>query len=224
MERILIVEDDHRLADHVGTLVRSAGFAVQLIGSMSELDHCLSERHVYNAVILDRLLAGIDTKSRVHQIKRRWPSAPILVLSAINTPLERAELLNLGVDDYLGKPFLSQELLARLRALLRRFQGEQASYREIGDLVLDLPRRILIRGTQQETLPAKEFLLIKLLTDQIGRVMSKAELLDLIWAGALDVETNVVEATITNLRRKLTSLGSDVRLRNSRNVGYWIES
>lgn len=220
----MIVEDDERLASHICRLAEAEGLYAQRFSTMVELDHWLGLRQPFDIVVLDRLLSGCDTKSRVQQIKQRWPHMPILVLSAINTPLERAELLNLGVDDYLGKPFLSQELLARVRALMRRFRSDQVDYREVGDLILDMPKRILIRGDRQESLPAKEFMLLKVLTDDMGRVLSRNDLLDLVWSNAFEVETNVVEATIANLRRRLAQLGTGVGIKNSRNVGYWVES
>lgn len=224
MERILIVEDDQRLAEHLSSLFRSAGMFAMQICNVAELDHLLEEKQVFDAAILDRLLDGIDTKQKVSQLKRKWPNMPILILSAINTPLERAELLNLGVDDYLGKPFLSQELLARLRALLRRYLAEPTAYRQIGDLVLDIPRRILLRGEAQENLPTKEFMVLKVLSDNLGQVLNRSELLDFVWSGGIDVETNVVEVTIANLRKRIANLKSEVSLKNSRNVGYWLES
>jgi len=223
MDRILVVEDDQRLAEHVCNLMRTAGFLPRHVSNMNELDLSLSDKSTIQGIILDRLVGGTDTKARVAEIKRRWPAAPILVLSAINTPMERAELLNLGADDYLGKPFLSQELLARVRALTRRISGVQTNYREIGDLVLDIPKRVLIKGEISEAVPAKEFLLLRLLSEEMGRVLNKNELLEMVWNNSLDVETNVVEATVANLRRRLAQLGSTVQLRNSRNVGYWLE-
>jgi DNA-binding response OmpR family regulator len=157
-------------------------------------------------------------------LKKRWPSAAILVISAINTPVERAELLNLGADDYLGKPFLSQELMARMHAIMRRASAAQGNYRKIGDLVLDIPRRILSYGDVYESMPTKEFMLIKLLSEDTGRVFSRNELLDTVWGNAFEVETNVVEATIANLRKRITQLGSRVQIKNMRSVGYFLET
>lgn len=223
MEWILVVEDDERLGQHICDLIQSAGYVPHLVSKISELDDSILGRQTFHAVILDRLLNGLDSKMRVGALKQRWPSAPILVLSAINTPLERAELLNLGADDYLGKPFLSQELLARLRALTRRFAGLQSNYREVGNLILDLPKRILMCKETRDQLPAKEFLLLKLLSDEIGRVVNKNEILDSVWGSSLDVDTNVVESTVTNLRKRIANIGGTIKIRNSRNVGYWLE-
>lgn len=223
MNRVLVVEDDRRLASHVCRLAEEEGFLAYHLSTIIELEHFLDIRQSFDIVVLDRLVGGLDTKTRLHEIKRRWPSTPILVLSAINTPLERAEMLNLGVDDYLGKPFLSQELFARIRALIRRGQIRSSGYKEVGSLVLDVQKRILILGDKQESLPAKEYLLFKVLSDDLGRVFSKSDLLDLVWSGALDIETNVVEATVANLRKRLLHLGASLQIKNSRNVGYWIE-
>jgi two-component system, OmpR family, response regulator len=223
METILVVEDDPRITDHICELLRSAGFSPFHVADVAGLEACLADRQEFSAILLDRLFNGIDTKTRISFMRSKWPLTPILMVSAINTPLERAESLNLGVDDYLGKPFLSQELLARVRALTRRARRSESQYREVGDVILDIPRRILIRGSSQESLPAKEFLLLKLLSEEMGRVLSKNELLESIWAGALDVETNVVESTLTNLRRRLSQTGSTLVIRNARNLGYWLE-
>ncbi len=224
MYRMLIVEDDQRLADHVSKLATNAGFACRRISTVEELDYCIETEGDLSVIILDRLLGGVDSKSRVRKCKNLRPKTPILMLSAINTPIERAELLNEGADDYLGKPFVSQELLARIHSLVRRYQVKTSDYRQVGDLVLDIPRRFLLCGERQDALPAKEFLLFKTLSDRPGRVVSKSELLDSIWQGALDVESNVVESTTANLRKRLLSMSSKVQVKNARNSGYWIES
>lgn len=224
MRRVLLVEDDIRISEHITKLLQAEGMAVDSATNMSELDTYMSRPSEPQAVILDRLLGQSDSKERMSDIKKRWPSIAILIISAINTPVERAELLNLGADDYLGKPFLSQELLARVHAILRRSAASQGNYRKVGDLVLDIPRRILSSGNFYESLPTKEFMLMKLLSEDSGRVFSRNELLDMVWGNALEVETNVVEATIANLRKRITHLGSSVQIKNMRNVGYFLEA
>lgn len=224
MKQVLLIEDDRRLAEHIGGLIHAEGIAVQHASSISELVDYINSGENFSAIILDRMMGGSDTKSKVSDLKRRWPNAPICVLSAINTPLERAELLDLGVDDYVGKPFFSSELLARLRALMRRPRAAPSSYVEIGDLILDVSRRLLLKGDQQQILTGKEFLLMKLLSDEVGRVFSKVQLLEMVWSSSLEVETNVVEATMTNLRKRIQQLNSTVQIKNMRNAGYWLES
>ncbi|MES2855584.1 MAG: response regulator transcription factor [Bdellovibrionota bacterium] len=223
MKRVLVVEDDQRLSDHLCRVISGEGIASTSVGTMEELDSLLVGSDDFSAVILDRLLGQKDTKDRVKQIKLRWPSSPVIVLSAINTATERAELINLGADDYLGKPFLTQELLARLKATSRRTYGVQENYRRLGNLVLDLTKRTYAVGENYELLPAKEFLLLKVLTDDPGRVLNRSELLESVWGSSSMAETNVVEATISNLRRRLTDIGANVSIKNMRNAGYWIE-
>jgi DNA-binding response OmpR family regulator len=224
MRRVLLVEDDIRISDHICKLLQGEGMAVDAVTSVSELNGFMAQPNEPLAVILDRLLGTDDSKDKMPEIKKRWPTSAILVISAINTPVERAELLNLGADDYLGKPFLSQELLARVHAVLRRSMASQGNYRKVGDLVLDIPRRILSSGNFYESLPTKEFMLMKLLSEDSGRVFSRNELLDMVWGNALEVETNVVEATIANLRKRIQHLGSSVQIKNMRNVGYFLEA
>lgn len=224
MRQVLLVEDDTKLALHISTLINTEGYSVQTVGSKAELDEFMVSDLEFSAIILDRLLGPWDTKRSVPDLRRRWPQAPICVLSAVNTPLERAELLDLGVDDYLGKPFFSSELLARLRALLRRRSSAQLEYREIGDLILDLPKRVITKAGTPQALSAKEFLLLKLLSEEPGRVFSKMQLLEIVWGASSETETNVVEVTIANLRKRIAQLGSSVQVKNMRNAGYWLES
>lgn len=223
MKRILIVEDDQRLSEHLHRAVAGQGYSALSLGSFEELDSTLEGKEEFSAIILDRLLGQKDSKERVSSIKQRWPHSPIIVLSAINTPIERAELLNLGADDYLGKPFLTQELLARLNATTRRIGIVQNNFRNAGNLVIDLTKRSMSVGENTDLLPAKEFLLLKVLTDDPGRVLSRIELLETVWGSAAIAETNVVEATISNLRKRLADVGASISIKNMRNAGYWVE-
>jgi DNA-binding response OmpR family regulator len=224
MKKVLLVEDDERLAQHMAKLLLQEGIASVIIGTAVDLDGSLNSKELPSVIILDRLLGTFDTKLSLPAIKRRWPEVPILVVSAINTPVERAELLNMGADDYMGKPFLSQELVARIRALSRRFSAGTEAYRKIGNVILNMNKRTLSVGDQVEQLPAKEFLVLKTLSDDIGRVSSRNELLDSIWGSSLFADTNVVESTMTNLRKRLDALNSSIKIKNMRNAGYWIES
>ncbi|HVK60686.1 MAG TPA: response regulator transcription factor [Bdellovibrionales bacterium] len=223
MKRVLLVEDDQRLSDHLSKVIAAEGIAAKCATSFDELESLIDSREEFSAVVLDRLLGPKDAKEKLPAIKRRWPNAPILVLSAINTPAERTDLINLGADDYLGKPFLTQELLARLNAVSRRIGTGQESYRKFGNLVLEMTKRLASVGEKSELLPAKEFLLLKVLTDDPGRVLNRSELLESVWGSSALVETNVVEATISNLRRRLSDLGANITIKNMRNAGYWIE-
>jgi DNA-binding response OmpR family regulator len=221
--KLLLVEDDAKLAGHLSANLREHGFLVSLLSDEPELQALIDDPPPrIDVIVLDRLLGSHDSKESLPAIRRRWPRTPILILSAISTPNERTELLNLGADDYLGKPFSTQELLARIRALLRRGSAPAGAYLKVGDLILDSVRRVMSVGDASEALPAKEFLLLRALCQEPGRIWNKHDLLDYVWGQAATVETNVVEATVTHLRRRLSDLGTPVSIRNMRNAGYWI--
>ncbi|MBI2519213.1 MAG: response regulator transcription factor [Bdellovibrio sp.] len=222
--KLLLVEDDIRLAEHLVSNLRDHGFLVKHISDKEGLEYTFGESDKIDAIILDRLLGNFDSKQALPKIRKKWSESPILILSAISTPNERTDLLNMGADDYLGKPFSTQELIARLRALLRRRSTPNENFIQIGNLMINSIKRIISVGDSFDVLPAKEFLLLLTLCQEPGRVWSKDDLLDYIWGHANEVETNVVEATITNLRKKLSEIGANLLIRNMRNTGYWIEA
>lgn len=221
---VLLIEDDLTLAGHLVTNLKDHGMLIQHAKSQSELEQSLQSSQSVDFIILDRLLGRFDSKNSLIQLKKKWPQAPILVLSAVCTPNERTDLINMGADDYMGKPFSTQELIARIRALIRRISSSASSYLQFGNLTIDFMKRIISVGSQTGNLPAKEFLLLQTLLNEPGRVWSRSDLLDYVWGISRTADTNVVEATIANLRKKLAEIGSDVSIRNSRNAGYWIEA
>ena len=222
--RFLLVEDDKKLSSHLTESLRDHGFLALELNSAEELKDALGAPLKVDFVILDRLLGSADSKTYLPQVRRKWPTAPILILSAISTPNERTDLLNLGADDYLGKPFSTQELIARIRALLRRSSVPTGNFLQIGNLTIDSIKRVIAVGDRAETLPTREFSLLRTLAMDPARVWSKDDLLDYVWGQSTSVETNVVESTIANVRKKLLELGASVCIRNMRNAGYWIES
>jgi DNA-binding response OmpR family regulator len=223
MASVLVVEDDPKIGQHLISTLTQEGIAVALASDKDEFETALTTATDVEVVVLDRLLGSFDCKTWLPRIRRAWPDSRILVLSAINTPNERTELLNLGADDYHGKPFVTQEVIARVKALRRRSGSGPSPFMKIGNSVIDIVRRTLSVDGKEITIPSKEFLLLRALSDNPGRVMNKNQLLETVWGVDLETETNVVEATVTNLRRRLTELGSSIKVKNMRNVGYWIE-
>jgi DNA-binding response OmpR family regulator len=223
MGNILIVEDDPKLGQHLISNFAQEGLHAQLVSNMESLDAILNSKSKIEVIVLDRLLGTFDCKNWLPRIRQTWPTSRILILSAINTPNERTELLNLGADDYHGKPFATQEVIARVKALLRRVESAPSPHFKIGNSVIDVVSRTLSVDDKEVTVPAKEFLLLKALSASPGRVLNKNQLLESVWGVDLETETNVVEATVTNLRRRLTDAGSSIKVKNMRNVGYWIE-
>lgn len=222
--KVLLVEDDAEICQFVSQYLNTKGLAVTTASNRSDIEACLRAREPFTCIILDRLIETIDTKNLLPEFKKTWPNVPIIILSAISTPEEKTELLNMGADDYLGKPFSAGELLARVQARSRNIQTTQEQFLRLGNTVVDLLKRKVTVNDIHATLPSKEFLLLQNLMKEPGKVWSKTDLLDSIWGTYLKSESNVVETTIMNLRKKLTEMDSNLQVKNSRNSGYWIEA
>lgn len=222
--KLILVEDDFLLADHLKSSLNDQGFAVTHVSSPSALQKQVENSGPVDVIVLDRLLGNYDAKEALPQMRKTWPTTPILILSAISTPNERADLIDMGADDYLGKPFSTHELAARIRALLRRNGTAPTRYLSVGNLVVDSMERVISVGERMETFPPKEFLLVRTLIQEKGRIWSKSDLLGCVWGQSAALETNVVESTIANLRRKLSDLGAKVQIKNTRHAGYWIDA
>lgn len=219
-EKILIAEDESRLLDHLANLLTDEGFETIACASYIELESLIDfPVNKYDLIMLDRLLDGKDSAELITKIKLDFPHTKILILSAINTPREKANLLDQGADDYLAKPFESEELIARIRVLLRR------SYHslKLGNTVLNSISRNLNVNNQEIVLTNKEFLLLKTLMQTPGKIFSKFFLYEQVWEIRTDIDTNVVETTINRLRRKLDETAANIKIKNARNIGYWIE-
>jgi two-component system, OmpR family, response regulator len=224
-QTVLIVEDENKLRDLLQSNLRAEGFEVHACSSFEETGIILKEKSIVpEIVILDRLLNGADGIGLIEPIKRAYSSAKVIILSAINTAVEKAAALDRGADDYLGKPFSTLELIARIRAVSRRQVGpESASHVQIGRIIIDPVTRVVSVDDRRLNLPNKEFLILRILAQNPGKVYSKAVLFEQAWDATMEVETNVVEVTINNLRRRIENLQAGVRIRNMRNTGYWIE-
>lgn len=220
--KILLIEDDTTLVSHLSESLKEQGFITTVATSSQELAEILESPFWPDLILMDRLLRSFDTKEFFPRLRQKWPSVPAIILSAISTPNERTDMLNLGADDYLGKPFSTQELMARIRVQLRRNSSSQSGFLQVGNLIVDSMKRVVSVGEKSEALPAREFAVVRTLAQDPTRIWNKEELLDYVWGQTSSVETNVVESTIANVRRKLEVLGADVSIRNMRNAGYWI--
>jgi DNA-binding response OmpR family regulator len=224
--RILLVEDDEKVASFLKENLNRDNLVTDVITSMDDLQGFIDKRPFDpELIVLDRLIGNSDTRSVLKNIKTSFPQSRILYLSALNTPNEKAALLDEGADDYLGKPFSLIELQARVRALIRRrSEVAQTFYINVGDLIIDLRARTVTCQGSRVNLKNKEYSLLMNFAQNPGRVFSKFQLLDIIWETNLDVESNVLEVTIMNLRKKLDECNSSVQILSKRNVGYWLET
>lgn len=218
--KVLIVEDELKLLDHLSKLLTDGGFQCQTCSSYTELRQITENPEAfYNLVLLDRLLQGRDSADLIPLLKNLFPEVKIIVVSAVNTAAEKALLLDQGADDYVAKPFDGEELTARIRALLRRNRSEL----KYGNLVLDSDSRTAKIGDHEIPLQNKEFLLLRTLLRTPGKVINKNYLYENVWEMTSDVESNVIEATMSKLRRRLEESGASFSIKSMRNKGYWVE-
>lgn len=217
--RVLIVEDEIKLLNHLEEKMKSEGFEINKISGYAELEAAVDTLPNLDIVILDRLLDGQDSAALVQKLKIQMPDVKIIVLSAINTAIEKTALLDLGVDDYLAKPFDMDELVARIRALTRRNSKELS----FGNIVLNFESRVAKVNGHEVPLQNKEFTLLKTLLKTPGKIFNKKFLYENVWEMSGDVESNTVETAVNKLRRRLEEAGANVQIKSLRFKGYWIE-
>ena len=213
--RILVVEDDSDLAKQLTDTLKESGYAVDLAPDGEE-GHFLGDTEPYDAVILDLGLPLIDGVS----VLQKWRSAgkdfPVLILTARDQWSEKVAGFDAGADDYLTKPFHTEELLARLRALVRRAAGHTTDIIEIGELSVDnRSARAFVEGAPVK-LTSHEFRLLSYMAMHVGRVISRTELVEHIYDQDFDRDSNTIEVFVGRLRRKI---GSD-RIETVRGLGY----
>jgi len=226
MSHVLLVEDEAKLAKSIGESLRTEGYRFDHCSHFEEiLPKLRGQNSPPDILILDRLLYGKDAIALLETIRSEYPEIGLIVLSAIGSPAEKAVAIDRGADDYLAKPFAFTELVARIRALERRSKrGAAAAHLTLGNMVLDWQNRALLVEGKKVVLTNKEFLVLRLLANQPGRIFSKVSVLESVWEVSAETESNVVEATLNAVRKKLREAGANVQIKNMRNVGYWIES
>jgi two-component system, OmpR family, response regulator len=219
--RILVVEDEKKIATFVQRGLKECGFVVDVVCNGDEaLEVILA--HYFDAVVLDVMLPGLDGLSILRVLRERANSVPVLVLTARGEIAEKVEGLNLGADDYLAKPFSIDELVARVRALIRRNSGESLLRYRVDDLVLDLATRVVRRGSRRIDLTTREFSVLECLMRAPGRVLTRTQLCQHVWEYHFDPESNLVDVYIQRLRRKVDD-GERVKLiQTVRGTGYRI--
>ena len=217
--RVLVVEDEKKLASFLRKGLVEENLAVDLLHDGDEaLEQILSRP--YDAIILDIMLPRRDGLSILREMRRRHINTPVLLLSARGNVNERVEGLNLGADDYLPKPFSIMEVVARIRALLRRASDEHATVMQVADLSLNVVMREATRGGHKVDLTNREFALLEYLMAHAGRVINKTALCEHVWEHHFDTGTNVVEVCIQRLRRKIDEGHSQKLLQTVRGTGY----
>ena len=219
--KILIVEDEVLLANSLKTLLEKKGFTVE-VAYDGETGKDYAETGVYDLLILDVMMPQLNGYHLARQVRAERCATPILMLTAKGELEDRIEGLNAGADYYLTKPFDTRELLACINALLRR-QGDQVDELRFGNTALDLASGMLVCGAERVRLSAKEFDIMRFLLQSKGNNLSKEVLLARVWGFDSNAVENHVEVYVGFLRKKLASIGSNVRIEAVRRLGYHLE-
>jgi two-component system OmpR family response regulator len=217
--RILVVEDDRKTARFLKQGLEEEGHAVDVAADGSEGSH-LGHVQPYDLIILDVMLPGKNGLQLATGFRREGVQTPILMLTGRDSTEDVVRGLDAGADDYLTKPFAFDELIARVRALTRRQSGEAGGVLRYDDLELDRLRRVVRRRGRTVDLSPREFRLLEHFLLHADEVLTRTNLLEKVWDMSFDPETNVIDAHISNLRRKLEEGGGDRLIQTIRGAGY----
>jgi DNA-binding response OmpR family regulator len=221
--RLLVVEDSTRLRTTVSKALRRSGYVVDE-ASDGEDGLWQAQAHDYDGIILDVMLPKRSGLELLTDLRAKGKETPILLLTALSEVEDRVAGLRKGADDYLCKPFALEELLARVDALCRRGYGQHASITQVGDLRIDNDARTAERSGTVLNLTAREFRLLQILAIQAGRTLSRTQLEEHLYDDTTSPVSNVVDATVYQLRRKLQSAGTGSPLIHTRRgFGYVLE-
>jgi two-component system OmpR family response regulator len=220
--RVLVVEDEVKMARAIRRGLEQEGHAVDLAAE-GEGALSLATERTYDAIVLDVLLPGLDGFAVCSELRARRRWAPVLMLTARDAVRDRIRGLDAGADDYLVKPFAFDELLARLRALMRRGPVERPSTLRVGDLTLDPATHQVTRAGEEIVLSAREFSLLEFLMRHPGEVLNRARILEHVGDYNYAGFSNVVDVYVGYLRRKLDRPSGRPLIRTVRGVGYGLE-
>jgi DNA-binding response OmpR family regulator len=217
--RLLVVEDEGGIAGALRQGLSEQGYAVDVARDGEQgRDHALAA--AYDVILLDILLPKLDGLSLLRDLRKRGMTTPILLLTARDAVDDRVAGLDAGADDYLVKPFSFSELLARIRALLRRPVLRAGDRLVTGDVAMDLGARTVTRGTQAVTLTPREFAVLEYLLRHPGQALSRTQIAEGVWSWEFHGESNVVDVYIGYLRRKLDEDGVPSIIETLRGYGY----
>ncbi len=209
--RILVIEDQEEISNFLKLSLQAECFSVDVAGD-GERGSMLARTNEYDAIILDNLLPEKTGLEVCREIRKRGKNTPILMLSVRSDVNTKVELLNAGADDYLIKPFSFEELLARLRAILRRPDRIEGDVLQADDVTLDAKRQAVFVGEKEVYLTRKEFMLFEYLLRNKGTVLSRSMIMEHVWDMSADPFSNTIESHILSLRRKIDALREKGRL------------
>lgn len=219
--RVLLVEDSERLQTYIGIAFKKAGIAVDKTGDGEE-GLFLSENVPYDVILLDLMLPKLDGLSILKRLREAGNKTHILILTAKDAIEDRVKGLELGADDYLVKPFAMEELIARVKTLIRRAYNTKSSNLEIGNLVIDTARRLVRLGEKEIDLPPREYALLEYLALHRDRVVSRTEIEEHIYNDEANLMSNVIDSAICTIRKKIDTPGTPSFIGTRRGMGYML--
>jgi DNA-binding response OmpR family regulator len=217
--RVLVVEDERRVANFICRALRENAYAVDVAES-GEKALTMATETTYDCILLDLRLPGLSGIQVCRELREARVETPVLMLTARSLVEQRVEGLDSGADDYLVKPFAVAELLARVRALLRRNLNKIGTVLRYADIEMDRPKRHVTRRGRRIALTAKEFALLEFLVSRAPEVVTRTEIVEHVWDTHFDSETNLVEVYVNRLRAKLSGDGSAKIIHTVHGVGY----
>ncbi|HLG25782.1 MAG TPA: response regulator transcription factor [Candidatus Gracilibacteria bacterium] len=219
---ILLVEDEEKIAAFIKQILEGENFHVTVCESVEDvLEKGHEDQH--DLVILDLMFGGKPGEYLLQQMRKARSNIPVLVLSALGQISKKIEMLNLGADDYLTKPFDAQELIARINALYRRYlESEPADQKKYGDLIFARKQNKIMRGKKEEFLTKKEGDVLDMLIQHRGHAVRTEDILLKVWQAKRGYHSNIVQATIRRLRKKIDSGFTHKLIRNIHGIGYMI--
>ena len=221
--RLLVIEDERKIARVITESLKREKYAVDAAYDGEE-GFNLADSQPYDLLIIDRMLPGLEGTEIVKKLRENGKNMPILFLTALSTTEDKTLGLDVGADDYLTKPFAIDELLARVRALLRRPPIQQPDILKIDDLKIDKQQQTVTRAGKNIDLTSKEYALLEYLMQHSNQILSKETLIDHVWDFDADILPNNVEAYIKNLRQKIDKPFKKQLIKTVRGFGYRIES
>jgi two-component system copper resistance phosphate regulon response regulator CusR len=217
--RILVVEDERKVAEMVARGLKAERFAVDVAPS-GDVGWTMVTTYQYDLIVLDLMLPGIGGLELLKRIRQRDGRVPALILTARDATASKVENFEAGADDYLTKPFAFAELLVRIKALLRRGPVTQAGVVRVGDLVLDRMTQQVRRAGRRIELTPREYALLEYLATQPGRVFSRTMIVEHVWDQSFEGLTNIVDVYVRHLREKIDAPFPAKLIRTLRGVGY----
>jgi len=217
--RILVVEDEEKVSGFIKKGLEEEGYAVDVAHDGEEGLHMALDR-VHDLIVLDIQLPKMDGLQVLKDLRQQKVASPVLLLTVRATIEDKVLGLDLGADDYLSKPFAFQELVARIRALLRRRAETKSAVLQVADLILDPARRIVKRGDEKIDLSPREFSLLDYFMRNPGRVLTRTMIIEHVWDYDFDTDTNVIDVYVNYLRKKIDAGGEPKLIHTVRGVGY----